>query len=211
MGRRPAPPKLSEAFLNRQRDEYYWPLEAYNSKSIYLLGASKEGEIPDEMASFEILQAIATLYSEHGFTNEAIMEHHPIQQWREEGVMIPVPVLNMLVNAWAKYLEGPSGMTMGEAFNLEGHGQGKKPKRERLQNILRERQLARAAIAAYLGAGASDAGGISKSEAHAIVAERFNVSEDTVKRAHKKWEAHEMERLRVAGAFSENEDDDLGA
>lgn len=60
----------------------------------------------------------------------------------EETVAIPVSYLKTLGAGWRRYMEGPAGSTLGEAYRIEGGGAGKQKARDRLVQRATDFQLA---------------------------------------------------------------------
>lgn len=105
------------------------------------------------------------------------------EEWGTETITVPLPLLLALRDAWANYKAAHSGKSLGEAFQLEGGGQGRPPMKQRLETIDRAVVLANAVESRYLQIeGASDS--LSLADVLAEVSEKNQLSVETVKKAH---------------------------
>lgn len=93
------------------------------------------------------------------------------------------------MEAWTKYKSSPDGSTLGEAFGVEGGGQGKSPIKKHLAKLNRDTRLSNLVVVEYFHSQQS------WENAVAIVAEKENVGEATVKRAS------EAIRKKTVGTF----------
>jgi hypothetical protein len=87
-------------------------------------------------AAFEALQIISGFYSGHGTVKPPDYLHT---------ALIPVPrwVIDSLGMGWFRYCHAPAGTTFGESLGVEGHGQGRRPAKEKWKLMLRDFRLAR--------------------------------------------------------------------
>lgn len=108
----------------------------------------------------------------------------------DECVFVPVAFIAALADAWLKYLTAGEGVTLGEVFEIEGHGQGRRPMRETVRRDLRDFQIA--ALVNEVRLVRENAGKpISFEKAYSLVAKHLEqqgqpLSADTVKAAYSK-------------------------
>ena len=120
------------------------------------------------------------------------------EDWGQDEVKVPLALLLALRDAWAVYRDGPSGQTLGEAFGLEGRGQGKHKMRDRQKQRDRQRKLCAQVCMDYLLAPVLGEA-ISLEAAINQVAQREGVSFQTVREAHKRYRREiewKMDRMR---------------
>ncbi len=107
---------------------------------------------------------------------------------------VPWIWIRSLATAFEKYKS--EGGPLGQAFGLEGGGQGKSPIIDKLMQALDERAIARwiwSRVQAARGAGKE----IRIEDVVEEAAEKFSKSEETIRRAWKRF--GKLERLRSAG------------
>ena len=107
---------------------------------------------------------------------------------------VPWVWIRSLATAFEKYKS--EGGPLGQAFGLEGGGQGKSPIIDKLMQALDERAIARwiwSRVQAARGAGKE----IRIEDVVEEAAEKFSKSEETIRRAWKRF--GKLERLRSAG------------
>ena len=127
-----------------------------------------------------------------------IKDGYPVQSWRDETVTIPKGLLRPLIEAWVRYKDAPSGKTLGEAFNLEGGGQGKQPLKSALQKINRDLSYSNEVLVEYFArSGTSQR--ISFDEAISRVAEREEKSHATIENASDKYRQLTLDRMKDKG------------
>ena len=114
----------------------------------------------------------------------------PDPQWGlppQDRVPVPWWVVQVLTTGWLRYLKADPGVTLGEAFRLEGGGQGKKRYRDVIEKITRDWKLA-LDVWDFTQEKRLEGERISiKDRAIPEVAERTGLGEDVVKRA---WGTH---------------------
>lgn len=107
-------------------------------------------------------------------------------------VTIPYWIIRELVTGWLTYKSAPAGKTLGECFGLEGGGQGKRPAKQKWEQQTRD-LVAAVQVAILVHAAHEDGDHLSLEQAFAEIAETFDVSTDTIKRA---WETYGYRVLR---------------
>lgn len=150
-------------------------------------------DLPEAAVAFEMMQSAFSAF-EGGLEHNDIADAYPKTAWRKDTVEIPRDWLRVLVEGWAKYKSGNTGSTLGEAFGVEGGGQGRQPIRERMDQINRDIRLSNKVIIEY-GSAQADNGSATLDRAFHAVAEDEGVSVDTVRRAHKKRKEATRDRM----------------
>lgn len=114
--------------------------------------------------------------------------------WGTTTVSMPASVLRELAFGWIKYNEPENGRTLGEVFQLEGGGQGKQKAIARQRTVnLNRRYAIRAAL--YYTQQLEN----SLEASIARTAKDFDVSDDTVKLAYKKYGKRLIAKAQEAG------------
>lgn len=178
-------------------------LDAFFYRTKGLLEAESAGTICREAVAFETLLSAYSALAE-GCSHNDIESAYPLTAWRERTVTIPKALLETLLNGWVKYRDAPSGSTFGEAFNLEGGGQGKHPVRHALKAYNEEIRLSQEVLVEYLAHSATEQR-ISYEQAIFRVAEKNGVSESKVKKASERFRQRMLERIGKQGWLSEPE------
>jgi hypothetical protein len=117
------------------------------------------------------------------------------ESWGDETLSVPLSLLLALRDGWVDYKNAPSGKNLGEAFKIEGGGQGARPMKVKLENIDRARGLANQVEKRYLQIE-GERGAKTLHKVLTEVASEKKLSFETVKMAH---EAHKRDiRLEMA-------------
>lgn len=152
-------------------------------------------DLPKAAVAFEMTQSAFSAF-EGGLAHKDIADAYPVAAWRKDAVEIPRAWLRVWVEGWAKYKSGNTGSTLGEAFGVEGGGQGRQPVRERMDQINRDIRLSNKVEIEYRSAQANNGSATWERAIRAVVEdEDESVSEDTVKRAHKKHKEAKLQRM----------------
>jgi hypothetical protein len=159
-------------------------------------------DLPKAAVAFEMMQSAFSAF-EGGLAHNDIADAYPVAAWRKDTVEIPRALLRVWVEGWAKYKSGNTGSTLGEAFGVEGGGQGRQPVRERMDQINRDIRLSNKVEIEYRSTQA-DNGNAAWERAFHAVAEDEGVSADTVKRAHKKHKEAKLHRMEYLGLLKAN-------
>jgi hypothetical protein len=193
---KPRPPKLNmTALLNRKHG-----LQSFTARFEQFEKLRMSKELPVQYVAFEALCSVIGAYIE-GYDEKEIKAACP-KEWGDEFVSVPAPLILALVDAWRLYQRSPTGVTLGEAFGIEGGGQGKKPKKDLQRNRDRRRKLAADVENEYLASG-HEGVPISREQARQIVAEREGVSIQTVELAEKEYGPGIRDTIRRHGFFEE--------
>jgi hypothetical protein len=187
---KPRPPSYNFEKFNKRLNA----MEVAKNRFNMLDEHHKKDNLP---ATYITLQALSFLQNrrEHGYTDEQLREAWP-DSWGKEEVAVPTALLNTLMTAWLTYRNAPSGTTLGEAFGLEGGGQGKLPKHKLQMNRDRGRDIAGDVEIKYSGREPEEES-ISEQHAQTMVAERRGLSFETVRNAHNKYKKELRQKLRV--------------
>jgi len=133
---------------------------------------------------------------EQGYTDEQLRDAWP-DSWGKEEVIVPAALLNTLMTAWLTYRDAPSGTTLGEAFGLEGGGQGKLTAYKLQMNRDHRRGIAQQVEGIYI-AGELFNEPVSEECAQTMLAKQRGLSFETVSKAHKKYPKKELrQKLKV--------------
>lgn len=147
-----------------------------------------------------VFEAILSIHDalEKDFPREAIKDAFPVEAWKTDTVEIPRAWLQPLAEGWAKYRRAPPGTTLGEALSIEGGGAGKRPARERLLQLGKERRVSNRVIFTMASLVAAN-GKSSWENAYSIVAVEEDISIVTVRRASRKHRQATLESLKALG------------
>jgi hypothetical protein len=105
------------------------------------------------------------------------------EAWGEDSVQVPAALLSALRDAWLSYQNAPAGTTLGEAFNVEGGGQGRQIMNDALKSHRKSKDLAIKVEVEYVAASIS-AEPSNLENSNKAVAKREGVSYETAKKAH---------------------------
>lgn len=142
----------------------------------------KAGTLNTRFLALEALGALASA-RKSGRPEETLRSCWP-KDWGDNTLNVPLSLLLALRDGWTDYKNAYSGKSLGEAFKIEGGGQGAQPMKVTLANIDRARALANAVEARYQQIE-QELDAISLIEAYTEVAHAHGVSLDTVQNAHK--------------------------
>jgi len=164
----------------------------------------EDSGLPHTAITFEMIQSVLSAF-EGGLVHDDVMHGYPVTTtWREDTVEIPREWLRVLAKGWEKYKSGPVGSTFGEAFGLDGRGQGNQPVRAKLRQLKKDIRLSNKALVEYLAERAEGGQG-SWDRAHGKVAASEGVSEDTVKRPSKKRRKTALSRAEYLNLIKASE------
>lgn len=157
------------------------PDKAFIMRTYFFAKWLIEGEdLPRTAIALEMMQAAFSAF-EGGLKHADIAGAYPVPAWREDTVEMPRAWARELVSHWKAYKAGPEGQQFGEAFGIDGHSQGKRPVRSRLEARSKDARLCRLVAVEYLAAS-FDGTRPSWNAAMEKVALAEDISTDTVKR-----------------------------
>lgn len=159
-----------------------------------------DSDLPKAAVAFEMMQSAFSAF-EGGLAHKDIADAYPATEWREDTVEIPRDWLRVMVDGWAKYKSGNTGSTLGEAFSVEGGGQGRHPVRESLDQLNRNIRLSNKAEVEYRVAQAEGSNAAWERAFNAVAADE-GVSEETVKRAHNRFRKAKLQRFDSLGLLN---------
>lgn len=183
--------EIADLFRNHPHDKFVAELFWWST------GLLDQSEIPHAAVAFEMLESTFSAF-ENGLTHRDIAAAYPVRAWREDTVEIPRAWIRELAARWTKYKSAPKGSSFGEAFEVEGGGQGKRPIREILERRSGTLKLSNMVIVEYL-AERADGGIGSWQRACEQVALKAGVSVDTVQRALANHRSRTLTNAKQAG------------
>lgn len=194
MAGKPKPPKLDLQAVQALKDAFDAPSILFNRLS-ELEERNKAGTVNTAFIALEAIAIFLELYDQ-GIDQEDIKRSW-LDEWGTGSIEVPTAVLAALAYPWMEYKVGPSGKTLGEHFGLEGGGSGKRPLKNLSKKADENVKLSNEVVIEYLAA--SQSGPISIEAAQARIAERFDVSLDTVGNAYKANKKRLESRLKEVG------------
>ena len=197
--RKPRGPKLSvTGFKNHKdamADEELWQL---NNRLQILERLRKEGMLNTPFIALEALGSLSGGVVS-GRTERQLRTVWP-SEWGNEAITVPLALLLALSEVWGEYRQPENKMTLGEAFEIEGGGQGKHPMKEKFATEKGYMRLARKVETLYIEIE-NDENPLRLEEAIAEVADKEGVGFETVKQAHKKYKKYTRTTLTDVGVL----------
>lgn len=172
-------------------------LTALNARSRQYADEVESGDLPKSYACLEVLASIFSAY-EAGIDGVTLTSSYPVKAWRDDQVSVPRALLRPLVEGWMKYLDPELDYSLGEAFEIEGGGAGRRPTKVLQKKIDRDRRLSNLVIVDYL-ASQDEGAPISQDAAFQAVADAEGVSYETVKKAYRKHSPSTLKGLQKMG------------
>ncbi|WP_406736545.1 hypothetical protein [Thioclava sp. GXIMD4215] len=145
-----------------------------------------EGSLEKNLVAFELLASMMSAF-DAGIPSDEVTGALPVESWREDLVVVPAALLRTLTASWMKYRSADAGVSVGEAFGLEGRGQGARPalsalRAHDLQAIYGNRVALVKRLSEIAGERLSVDAAIDKA-VDELIAEGHCVSRQTVKKA----------------------------
>lgn len=167
----------------------YMHIVHLRAKTELLSSAWERGEISSfEGAILDIDQYLLALQKGHVTVDEIneIVKHNSAKG----SVLIPIEYIEVIIEGWRNYSARDGEISLGEAYKIEGGGQGKHKRLQSLKRLTRDMRLCDRVEFALADAERRGEP-ISKERAFAEVAELTSahdekVSADTVKRAYRR-------------------------
>lgn len=195
---KPRPPKINREELSKRKADTN-NITKLKARLKLFEDERRDGKKPTTYIAFETLAALYGGRLE-GHTDEELREAWP-SDWGSETLLVPAALINALSSAWFDYQKAPSGKTLGEAFKLEGGGQGKKRIKDIQNTSDKTRNLSYQVELQYLSqSGTSHP--ISLEDVYANVAEEYKVSDETVRKAHQKYGSFVRRTLKEQGIIT---------
>lgn len=143
-----------------------------------LLERLGSGETTESHIAFEI---VSSLYdaSEWGLDHKDLSDMYPISSWQEDTITVPRAIAHRFYLGWTKYQKSNGALKLGEAFALEGGGQGRSPVRKINKTIDEEKRRANAVVEKAIRAEMNE-------EPFKLLAAYYEVAEDESERTGKR-------------------------
>jgi hypothetical protein len=156
----------------------------------------RAGKLPTTFIAFEAISAFMAGRVE-GYAQQELEECWPVE-WGTQKIELPAALVGALASAWGEYRDHVGTKALGTVFQLEG--KSNKSRKTVTNAILldRDRRLAQAVELAYL-VGAHEKVPTTIEEAQERVAQETNNSNDTVKKAHRKYRSEVRAGLKELG------------
>jgi hypothetical protein len=197
--RKPRGPKLSVTGLQNHKDAVAdSKLWALNNRLEILERLRQEGKLNEPYIALEALGALSRGVVS-GRTELQLRTVWP-SEWGNETITVPLKLLLALSEVWGEYRQPENKMTLGEAFEIEGGGQGKHSMKEKLATEKGYIRLARKVEILYI-AKEDDEDALTLEEAIEEVAGKEGVAFETVKQAHKKYKKYIRTTLTDVGVL----------
>lgn len=194
---KPRPPKLDVEKVSKTKPDNLTQLK---SRLEFFENERNNKTLP---TTYIALEALSALYGGRleGYSDDDLRTSWP-KEWGDQTISVPAVLIQTLASAWLDYQDAPHGKTLGEAFKLEGGGQGKKKIKDTLKTIDNNRSLSHQVEINYL-TGDETSQPISLEEAYVNVSEENSVSFDTVRNAHLKYGKDLRKKLKALGIIIE--------
>ena len=192
--RRPAPINPE---ANKGRE---WGLTSFTQRYEQYEKLRQSEDLTTGYISFDALTSILGAI-EAGHSEDEILAACP-KAWGTDAVKIPASLIIALVGAWRLYKDGPSGQTLGEAFGIEGGGQGKKRSKDLQATRDRRRRLAADVEVEYRVAEIVGPR-ITQVAAIELVSGKQDIAFSTVEAAHDEYKAEIRSAMASHGLTEE--------
>lgn len=202
---KPRPPKVNRERLREfsERSDKQRILDKMADRLEELEGRLMRDETLKTYIAFEGLAGIISGRN-LGF-NDQELRNLWHANWGDTAVSVPVALLEEIALGWASYLRSPQGKTLGEAFGLEGGGQGRSPVKSIVQAADRDVARVRAVMTEYV-MSSREGDPVSLEVAQERVAEKRNEKLPTIKKAYKKNSKRIRSSLDERGLFKPDKD-----
>ena len=186
---------LKSVTQDKSRDD---ELERLKARLIQFENLRQDEVLNKTFIAFEALSAIAGA-SLAGKSEDAVRNTWP-KTWGDETISVPLPLVLELRDAWLLYRTQDFNQSLGEAFRVEGRGQGKKPMKDVLANLDAARRHANDVEIAYI---AHNNGGAEASleQVYEEIADAEGIAPETVKRHHRTHKEKIREQLIEKGVL----------
>ena len=197
--RKPRGPKLSVKGLQNYKDAMAdEELLQLNNRLAILERLRKEGKLNEPYIALEALGSLSGGVVS-GRTERQLRTVWP-SEWGNEAITVPLKLLLVLSEVWVKYKQPENKLTLGEAFEIEGGGQGKHPMKSILATIDRDRHLANKVEFLYIKKE-DDENPLRLEEAITEVADKEGLAFETVGQAHEKYKKYTRTTLTDVGVL----------
>jgi len=158
-------------------------LEQLSARLLQFEKLRQEQVLNTPFIALEALSALAGASLE-GKSEEAVRATWP-EAWGDADIKVPLSLILALSHAWLSYRNPSSQKSLGEAFRVEGGGQGKAPMKDALTNLDAARRNANDVEATYLALNIDNNGQSLEMVIETIADERGSTPE-TERRHHRK-------------------------
>lgn len=201
MPRKIQAPTINDEVFFRKADNPLQPwqdaLDGFSRNIEVLQREWLEGEISVEALCLQTVFYVGALYDQ-GFDNETIMRHFPIENFKDEVVELPRAVVTLLANAIGRYNEGGAGVTLGEAFQMEG---SRNPHaKSRIKTVQKHWALSQQVVSRYVYRASID-DPVTLEEAIRQISVETGESEETIKRAYRRFGRDEVKWHTATGLY----------
>ena len=193
-------PELDKAGLAAFKAEQDLKLFALRSRFAEFEELRRSGNLPTSFIAFEGLSALLGARLS-GYSDADIRACWP-EEWGGGEVTVPAAFLQVLGAAWLTYKEDVPGKTFGEILRLEGGGQGRKRVVSVQKTRDRHHRIGTEVALLYIGIPGN---GVKPKIADAIaaIADKHDVSPETVQDAYKMYGWPLVERAQKLGILKE--------
>ena len=193
-------PELDKERLAAFKAEQDLKLFALRSRFAEFEELRRSGNLPTSFIAFEGLSALLGARLS-GYSDADIRACWP-EDWGGGEVTVPAAFLQVLGAAWLTYKEDVPGKTFGEILRLEGGGQGRKRVVSVQKTRDRHHRLGTEVALLYIGIPGN---GVKPKIADAIaaIADKHDVSPETVQDAYKMYGWPLVERAQKLGILKE--------
>ncbi len=139
----------SDSYLAVGEYEYFFNREF---ESDFIAAAVEAGDIePATAILFDIQRTVEAIHGGEVTIDEI---SHLVKQRSGEGMSVTVPYqyMELIAVLFKKYLTSDEGVSLGEAFGIEGGRQGKKKNKDALGHVRRDMSLCRSVLLARVNA-----------------------------------------------------------
>lgn len=191
-------PKISTEQLNSGKQEKLGDidLEQLSARLINLEKLRQDKLLNTPFIALEALSALAGAILA-GKSEEELRNTWP-GHWGDAAISVPLPLVLALREAWSSYRAQDSSQSLGEAFRIEGRGQGKTPMKNALSSLDAMRGNANHVEATYLASNAGEAG-LSLEQVIEEISEVQGLSPVTVKKHHQEFKKEIRQKLANKG------------
>lgn len=201
MPRKIQAPTINDEVFFRKADNLLQPwqdaLDGFRLEIEVLQREWLEGEISVEALCLQTVLYVSALFDE-GFDNETIMRRFPIEEFKDEVVELPRAVVMHLADAIYRYNEGGAGVTLGEAFRMEG---SRNPHaKSRIKTVKKHWALSQQVVSRYVYRASID-DPVTLEEAIRQISVETGESEETIKRAYRRFGRDEVKLHTASGLY----------
>ena len=165
-------------------DEYIGDVKLFRSyqRFLYYEFLRANEQLNTAYIALDVISALASAKNE-GRSDEKLKGIWP-EEWGKTSVSVPLNIALTLAHLWHCYLDDDFEKSLGEVFGVEGGEQGAHRLKSKLNTLDKHLVLAREVEILYLSSQFGDTQ-VSQEEAITEIANRHELSYETVLRAHR--------------------------